>query len=167
MPPRSQRTNILVSLLFTLFGGPGVMLLYLPALITRWRVPSSPLPLQILAWTLILIGLLPLLESITRFVWAGRGTLAPFAPTETLVISGLYRYVRNPVYVGDLCAILGQAILFHSSALILYGFAVWLALHLFITLYEEPTLRRKFGPAYDSFLQNVPRWIPRFTPWTC
>ena len=160
MPPRSQRKNFLVSLLFTIFGGPGIIVLYLPLAITRWRVPPSPAPFRTLAWILIATGLLPLLESISRFVWAGRGTLAPFAPTETLVVSGLYRFVRNPMYVADLAAISGQAILFRSVSLVVYGLVIWLGLHLFVTRYEEPTLRRKFGTSYDAFCNNVPRWIP-------
>ena len=165
MPPRSQRANFRVSLLFTIFGGPGFIVVYLPAAITRWRVPPSSTSLRFLSSALIVLGLLPLFESISRFVWAGRGTLAPFAPTETLVVSGLYRFVRNPMYVADLCAILGQALLFQSLGLCMYALLILLGLHLFITRYEEPTLRRKFGSTYDRFCQNVPRWIPRITPW--
>jgi len=163
MPPRSQSKNFLVSLLFTIFGGPGIIVVYLPAAIARWRIPPSPKLFQALAWMFIVAGLLPLAESIARFIWAGRGTLAPFAPTETLVVSGLYRYVRNPMYVADLAAIAGQAILFRSFSLVVYGLLVGLGLHLFITRYEEPTLRRSFGSSYDAFCMNVPRWIPRFT----
>jgi protein-S-isoprenylcysteine O-methyltransferase Ste14 len=165
MPPRSQRANFCVSLLFTIFGGPGFIVVYLPAVITRWRIPPSSNSLRFVACTMIVLGLLPLFESISRLVWAGRGTLAPFAPTETLVVSGLYRFVRNPMYVADLCAILGQALLFQSPGLCLYASIILLGLHLFITRYEEPTLHRKFGRTYDQFCQNVPRWIPRITPW--
>ncbi len=126
VPPCSR--NFLVSLLFTIFGGPGIIVVYLPAAliylsadIPRWRVPPSPIPLQALAWILIVGGLLPHTESIARFIWAGRGTLAPFAPTQTLVVSGLYRYVRNPMYVGDLAAIAGEAHLFRSFSLVVHG----------------------------------------------
>jgi protein-S-isoprenylcysteine O-methyltransferase Ste14 len=165
MPPRSHRQNILVSVFFTLFGGPGVILVLLPAAITRWRIPPSSTPVRALAWTLIIAGLLPLFESIARFVWAGQGTLAPFASTVSLVISGFYRYVRNPMYVADLTVISGQAVLFHNVGLVVYGLLVWLGLHIFVTQYEEPTLRRAFGSAYATFCNNVPRWVPRFIPW--
>jgi len=116
-----------------------------------------------LAWTLIALALLPLLESILRFVWAGRGTLAPFAPTETLVVSGFYRHVRNPMYVGVLTGVAGQAVLFRSFALAGYGVLLALGFHLFVTRYEEPTLRRQYGSSYDAFRSHVPRWTPRPT----
>jgi hypothetical protein len=86
MSAPSQARNFIVTLLFTVFGGPGILGVYLPAAITRWRIPASPMPLRVLAWLLIVIGLVPLAESIARFMWVGRGTLVPFAPTETLVI---------------------------------------------------------------------------------
>jgi len=103
--------------------------------------------------------------NLARFVWAGRGTLVPFAPTETLVASGFYRHVRNPMYVGVLTGIAGQVILFRSLSLAAYLILVASGFHLFVTRYEEPTLRRKYGPSYDAFCRNVPRWIPRWTPW--
>jgi protein-S-isoprenylcysteine O-methyltransferase Ste14 len=164
MSGRSQRRNLAVSLLFTVFGGPGIAGVYLPAAITRWRIPPSPASQRALAWTLIALALLPLLESIARFVWAGRGTLAPFAPTETLVVSGFYRHVRNPMYVGVLTAVAGQAVLFRSLALVAYGVLLALGFHLFVTRYEEPTLRKKYA-GYEAFCRNVPRWIPRWTAW--
>ncbi len=111
MAARSQRGNLVISLLFTVFGGPGIVGVGLPAAITRWRIPPSSAPLRALAWTLIVLALVPLAESVARFVWAGRGTLAPLAPPETLVISGFYRYVRNPMYLGVLAGIAGQTLL--------------------------------------------------------
>ena len=161
MAPRSQRYNLAISLLFTVFGGPGIAAVYLPAAITRWRIPPAPVSVRALGWTLSALALLPLVESISRFVWAGRGTLAPFAPTEKLVISGFYRRVRNPMYLGVLTGIAGQAILFQSRALVAYGAVLALGFHLFVTRYEEPALRKKYGAEYDAFCQRVPRWIPR------
>ena len=163
MSAPSQARNFIVTLLFTIFGGPGILGVYLPGAITRWRIPASPMSLRVLAWLLIVIGLVPLAESIARFMWVGRGTLVPFAPTETLVISGFYRHVRNPMYVGVLAGVAGQMILFHSFALAAYAVLLALGFHLFVTRYEEPTLRRRYGAHYDAFCRSVPRWIPRWT----
>lgn len=77
------------------------------------------------------------------------------------MITGLYRYVRNPMYVGVAAAIFGQALLFENKDLLIYGALVWLAVHLFVCYYEEPTLRKTFGEEYESFCREVPRWIPR------
>ena len=95
----------------------------------------------------------------------GLGTPAPIAPTQNLVVTGLYRYVRNPIYIAVVCVTAGQALLFGDGRLLLYGAAVWLAFHLFVVLYEEPTLQGEFGMEYETFRANVPRWIPRLTPW--
>ena len=110
---------------------------------------------------LICAGFPVLLDSFYRFAMEGLGTPAPVAPPTHLVIGGLYRYVRNPMYVGVGAAIFGQALMFGSKELLLYGGLVWLAFHLFIYFYEEPTLRKTFGEEYDVFCREVPRWIPR------
>ena len=110
---------------------------------------------------LLLIGAAIVLDSFARFALQGLGTPAPVLPTKHLVITGLYRYVRNPMYVGVGAAIFGQALMFGSKELLLYGGLVWLAFHLFIYFYEEPTLRKTFGEEYDVFCREVPRWIPR------
>jgi protein-S-isoprenylcysteine O-methyltransferase Ste14 len=164
MAARSQRKNLAISLLFTVFGGPGIVGVYVPAAITRWRIPPSPAPIRAVAWTLLALALVPLAESIARFVWAGRGTLAPFAPADTLVISGFYHHVRNPMYIGVLAGIAGQALLFRSLALAAYLVLIAFGFHLFVTRYEEPTLRKKYGSSYDAFSRSVPRWIPRLKP---
>ena len=158
---RSAFANAVISLAFTILGGPGILGVLLPALITHWRVSPSPIALRVLAWALVVIGLVPLLESIARFVWSGRGTLVPFAPTETLVGAGFYRWVRNPMYVGVLSGIAGQAILFQSLLLAGYAFLVALGFHLVVTLYEEPTLQKQFGASYEEFSRRVCRWLPR------
>ena len=101
-----------------------------------------------------------------RFAIEGLGTPAPIAPTRHLVVTGFYRHVRNPMYVAVLAVILGQALLFANARLLAYGAAFWLACHLFVVFYEEPTLRRSFGADYDAFRANVPRWIPRLRPWS-
>ena len=87
-------------------------------------------------------------------------------PTKHLVVGGLYRYVRNPMYAGVAAAIFGQALFFASKRLLIYGGLVWLAFHLFVFFYEEPTLRATFGEEYKIFCEIVPRWIPRLSPWS-
>ena len=106
-------------------------------------------------------GLVVLLEAFGRFVFEGIGTPAPVAPTEKLVVGGLYRYVRNPMYLAVAAAILGQAAVLGRWVLVAYtgvfGSIVWAFVH----WYEEPTLRRRFGAEYEEYLRAVPRWWPR------
>jgi protein-S-isoprenylcysteine O-methyltransferase Ste14 len=102
---------------------------------------------------------------IRAFRAAGLGTPAPIAPTQHLVVTGLNRYVRNPIYVTVAAVIFGQALLFGDWRLFAYGAVVWLVFHLFVVGYEEPTLKRSFGAEYEAFCINVPRWIPRLTAW--
>ena len=89
----------------------------------------------------------------------------PAAPPERLVVTGFNRFVRNPMYVGLLTAILGQALLFDSLALVLYAVIGWIATASFVHWYEEPTLARTFGEQYEEYRRNVPAWTPRLTPW--
>jgi protein-S-isoprenylcysteine O-methyltransferase Ste14 len=96
------------------------------------------------------------------FALRGLGTPAPIAPPSKLVVEGLHRYVRNPMYVGVVLIVIGQAVLFRSMTLAGYAAAIWLAAHSFVLLYEEPILQRKFGEQYAEYRQRVPRWIPRF-----
>jgi len=158
--------NIAISALFTLFGGPGILLFYVPWRITHFRIPDDePLALAGSAVVLIAAGLVPLLESILRFIVVGRGTLVPTAPPEHLVVTGLYRYVRNPMYVGVLTAIAGEAVLFGRRGMAVHFVVVALAMHLFVRLYEEPKLERTFPLEYPHYRRNVRRWLPRWTPW--
>jgi protein-S-isoprenylcysteine O-methyltransferase Ste14 len=145
---------------------PGTVVVYLP-----WAILGRPDLLSVQLGSLRLVGLLPFalgIGMLLRCCWAfaviGRGTLAPIDPPRVLVVEGLYRYVRNPMYVGVAFALLGEAILFGSGSLLLYGAAFVLVSHLFVVIYEEPALRRKFGAAYDEYRRRVPRWIPRATP---
>ena len=108
---------------------------------------------------------LGLVDSFARFALQGLGTPAPIAPTRKLVVTGLYRYVRNPIYVAVVAVILGQALLFGAWGLILYGALFRLACHAFVVAYEEPMLEQTLGADYEGFRANVPRWIPRITPW--
>jgi len=114
---------------------------------------------------LICAGLPVLLDSFYRFAGEGLGTPAPVAPPTHLVIGGLYRYVRNPMYVAVSSLVFGQGLLFGSIQVLKYGVLVVLGFHLFVLLYEEPVLRRKFGAEYDNYCRNVRRWWPRLKAW--
>ena len=163
---RTQRRNAVVSVLFTVFGGPGIVVVWLPLWITRFRVPAGePLGQRLVATALIVAGLLPGLESVWRFVRVGRGTLIPTAPTEHLVVSGFYRYVRNPMYAGVMVALAGEALLLWNRGLLVEWALMCLGFNLFVRLYEEPTLEKRYGSEYAVFKRNVPRWWPRLRPW--
>jgi protein-S-isoprenylcysteine O-methyltransferase Ste14 len=155
------------SLFFTIVV-PGTVTMLLPYLILEdtgegsvrwgWRAALALLP--------IALGAAVLLRSIWEFFRRGRGTLAPIDPPKELVVTGLYRYVRNPMYVGVLLVLLGETALFASRALLLYT-ALWFAVvHLFVVLYEEPTLAHRFGDSYTRYRHAVRRWVPgrRYTP---
>jgi len=151
------------SLLFFLIA-PVTVGFVVPWWIAGWRVGTS-------FWAaggafLVLGGLVPLIESFVRFARVGLGTPAPIAPTEHLVVTGYYRYVRNPMYLGVLAIIVGNGLILGSLAVFGYAALVALGFALFVLGYEEPTLRRQFGAEYEEFRRNVPRWIPRLTPWT-
>jgi protein-S-isoprenylcysteine O-methyltransferase Ste14 len=162
----SRARIVVVSVLFTLFGGPGVLLVFVPWLLTRLHVPANqPIALKVLCGVVIVAGLVPLLESIGRFVLVGRGTLVPAVPTERLVESGLYRFVRNPMYLGVLTVIAGEALLFESRGVMFEFFVAWIGMDLFVRLYEEPRLMRAFPAEYARYCRNVRRWLPRPTPW--
>ena len=145
----SFRRNVIVTILFTIFGGPGIVLVYLPLWITRFRVPAGePWWQMALAGVLIAAGVAPGFESARRFLAVGLGTLVPTAPTEHLVVSGFYRFVRNPMYVGVLIALIGEAVLFERRIMIVYPVIVWMVVNLFVCFYEEPTLTRRYGEEY-------------------
>ncbi len=147
---------------------PGIVAGYVPWRICRWRVG---VPLLGISWFRLIgvlwiaAGLLVLLDSFARFALQGLGTPAPIFPTRHLVVSGLFRYVRNPMYLAVAMLILGQGVFFGSIHVLEYGAVVWVGFNVFVLLYEEPTLRESFGPEYEQFCANVPRWIPRLRPW--
>jgi protein-S-isoprenylcysteine O-methyltransferase Ste14 len=141
---------------------------WMPYAISGWRVGPPLLGaagLRPLGAILLVIGVAGLVDSFARFALQGRGTPAPIAPTERLVVSGLYRYARNPMYLSLISAIVGQALLFGDLNLLRYAAVVWLLVHLFVLAYEEPTLRAQFGRSYDLYRAHVPRWLPRLRPW--
>jgi Phospholipid methyltransferase len=147
---------------------PGIVAVYIPWRICRWHV-EAPLTgvfsIRILGVLLIAAGFSVLLDSFARFAVQGLGTPAPLFPNRHLVVSGLYRYMRNPMYVAVVTLIVGQGLFFGDVRVLEYGIAVWTAFHLFVLIYEEPTLRNTYGSEYEAFCANVPRWVPRFRPW--
>lgn len=163
---RSRAASLAFSGLFLVIA-PGTIAGYLPWLIGRWRFAADLGESWAVrgAGVMLLLGGTALLECFVRFAWVGLGTPAPVAPPERLVVSGLYRHVRNPMYVAVLALVLGQALLFSQLRLLLYAAAVWLLFHLFVLAYEEPTLRRSFPADYETYNRAVPRWIPRIRPW--
>jgi protein-S-isoprenylcysteine O-methyltransferase Ste14 len=155
------------SALFLLVA-PGTVAGYVPWRISGWRIQAPLLhssPFRWIGVSLIAAGVPVLLDSFARFALKGLGTPAPVFPTRHLVVSGLYRYVRNPMYVAVAAVILGQGLLFGEVRVLAYGVLVWLGFHLFVVLYEEPTLRRSFGTEYEIFCAHVARWIPRLSAW--
>jgi protein-S-isoprenylcysteine O-methyltransferase Ste14 len=126
-----------------------------------WWISGWPAPRLWPGILLIAVGAVILLRAFVRFVREGRGTPAPIAPTERLVIGGDYRFVRNPMYVGVVAAVLGQALLFLDPWLFAYAVAAWAVMASFVRWYEEPVLRRRYGPQYEEYCRAVPAWLPR------
>jgi len=147
---------------------PGTLAVYVPWMLTQWQMAPPLLgflPFRVIGGLLIALGLPVLLDSFARFALQGLGTPAPIAPPRHLVVTGLYRHVRNPMYVAVTSLIFGQGLLFGNAGLLAYGLVVWLSFHVFVLVYEEPTLRDKFGDEYKTFCAHVRRWWPRVTPW--
>ena len=133
-----------------------------PWALTGWRAAGPvPAPLAGLGILLVGAGAAALLHAFGRFVVEGIGTPAPVAPTRHLVVGGLYRYVRNPMYLAVLAAIVGQGLILGRPVLLAYAAAVAAAFVAFVRGYEEPTLRRTFGSEYEEYLRAVPGWWPR------
>jgi protein-S-isoprenylcysteine O-methyltransferase Ste14 len=142
---------------------PGIVAGLLPWALTGWESRSPWPPLQIAGLALLVVGLAVLLHSFVRFVVEGLGTPAPVAPTEHLVIGGLYRYVRNPMYLAVAATIIGQALILGRPGLLAYAAAFGAAVASFVHAYEEPTLARRYGEQYDAYRRAVPAWWPRRT----
>jgi len=159
------RVPLLKTLLFTIVV-PGTVVVLVPWWLLKGQVSVHG------GWTgaagvaLVVCGAALYLRCAWDFAMRGRGTPAPVDPPRQLVVAGVYRYVRNPMYLGVLCMLVGEAALFHATVLLGYAGAFFLACHLFVISHEEPTLRRKFGPAHERYCAAVPRWFPRLTPWT-
>jgi protein-S-isoprenylcysteine O-methyltransferase Ste14 len=148
--------------LFFLVLVPGLLMGYFPFLISTNDTELFTLGLlSYLAFPLWFIGWTAMLWCFWDFTFQGKGTPAPIDPPKVLVAVGLYRYVRNPMYVAGLIALFGWILWSPSLPLIVAPFLLFIATHLFVTFYEEPTLKKKFGVRYEDYIKRVPRWMPR------
>lgn len=152
------------SLVFLLIA-PGVVAGLVPWLLTGWDSTDPLVALQAVGAALIAVGSAVLLSAFARFVVDGLGTPAPVAPPSHLVVGGLYRHVRNPMYVAVAATIVGQAALLGRPALLLYALAFMAAVAAFVYGYEQPMLSERFGAEYERYRDNVPAWWPRLRPW--
>jgi protein-S-isoprenylcysteine O-methyltransferase Ste14 len=162
-----RRLALVGSLAFLLLA-PGTVAVFVPWWISRWRMQPPLLGLaasRVAGLLMVTAAVAILLDSFVRFALQGRGTPAPVLPTRQLVVTGLYRHVRNPMYVAVVAVIVGQGLILGDVRVLGYGALLWLVFHLFVVGYEEPTLRRSFGAEYEKFCANVPRWIPRLRAW--
>jgi protein-S-isoprenylcysteine O-methyltransferase Ste14 len=148
---------------------PGVVAGLVPWWLTGWRV-RGPLahwaPVRVAGVIMLTAGAIVLAQAFVRFVAEGRGTPAPVAPTERLVTGGLYRHVRNPMYVAVVAVITGQALALGQPVLLGYAAAVWITVASFVRWYEEPALARQFGAQYEAYRRSVRAWWPRIRPRT-
>src|SRR5271157_3822009 len=154
---------------------PGIVTIVIPATILwlsgtdsfgLWRsVPASRVVLPVIGGICICLGLLLMVATIRLFVTVGKGTLAPWEPTQRLVVQGVYRHVRNPMISGVILVLLGESLLTASLPLSCWFLVATLVNAAYIPLSEEPGLVKRFGGEYLTYKRNVPRWVPRWTPW--
>ena len=140
----------------------------IPWWLTGWRARDLSvwwLPVRVVGVVLLVAGAGVLVHAFARFVAEGVGTPAPVAPTRELVVGGLYRYVRNPMYLAVLAAIVGQALVLGRLVLLAYAAVMATAFVTFVRGYEEPTLAEQFGARYQAYRAAVPGWWPRRHPW--
>ena len=164
MSLRGRGGALAKTLLFTVLV-PATVTVYVPRRILLSRSQDDVLPIGPLRYVgaaLLATGAAVYLWCAWDFATAGGGTPAPIDPPRSLVVRGLYRHVRNPMYLGILLLLGGEAMLFRSRALLAYAGLVFLFFFLFVVAYEEPALRRKFGQTYERYCDRVPRWIPQF-----
>jgi protein-S-isoprenylcysteine O-methyltransferase Ste14 len=149
-----------------LVAAPGVAAGLLPRLLTDWRSSNPPVSAAVLGALLIALGTGVLLHAVARFVTEGRGTPAPIAPTERLVLGGLYRHVRNPMYLAVGATIVGQSLLLGRPLLFAYAAVFWIVVAAFVRGYEEPTLSARYGEEYAAYRRAVRAWWPRLRAWS-
>jgi protein-S-isoprenylcysteine O-methyltransferase Ste14 len=157
---RRRALEATVGSIVFLLVAPGLVAGVGPWLVTRWRV-HSPSALQVVGAVVIAAGAVVLLQAFLRFVVEGLGTPAPVAEPDRLVIGGLYRYVRNPMYIAVGATIVGQAAFFGEPLLLAYAGAFWALTAAFVRWYEEPHLARRYGAEYEEYCRAVPAWLPR------
>ena len=149
------------------FVAPGTNAVLVPWLITGWDRPDVGTGvLDVLGICLLALGLAAVIACFSRFVTEGSGTPAPTAPTESLVVGGLYRHVRNPMYIAVAAMIGGQALVFRSTGVLWWLLIFMVAVWSFVRAYEEPELAKQFGPSYQRYREAVPGWWPRFTAYS-
>jgi protein-S-isoprenylcysteine O-methyltransferase Ste14 len=163
-PPIRQRYSAILKTLLFILVVPCTVVVWLPwhLGLVDWHMQRG-IPIRIAGVTLLVIGSAIALHSFFSFAWSGRGTPAPVDAPRTLVTAGLYRYCRNPMYWGVLFGLIGEFLAWGTSlsASMAYGAVFLISVNLFILLYEEPALTRKFGTQYREYCRNVPRWLPR------
>src|SRR4051812_37371912 len=159
------RGGAAVGTLVFLVGQPGVMGGLVTYWLTGWDGLGAPLALRVVGAALLAAGLGVLALTVIRFAVEGLGTPFPAAPTEKLVVGGLYRYVRNPMYLGVVAIVLGQAALLGRVVLLVYAAILWVVVASFVRFYEEPTLSERYGEQYAAYRRAVRGWWPRLTPW--
>ncbi len=166
---KSEESLLLILLKLAVFTVcvPGSVTLWLPLFVLfpairhrsiEWGAPAAA------AVALLAIGIVGYLWCALDFAVFGRGTPAPIDMPKYLVVRGLYKYTRNPMYISVLTVLFGESVLFLSSRLLEYAAAVAVIFHVWVLVQEEPTLRRKMGEAYERYCDEVPRWIPRIAP---
>jgi len=166
-----QDRNIPLLLKTTLFAIliPGTVAGYIPYRIVSHNCPSEGILFSIsmlLPMLLFSAGLLVALRCAMDFVFHGQGTPAPIDSPKELVVQGLYRYTRNPMYLGILMVLFSEAWAFWCGAQLLYAIVLWICFHLFVVFYEEPDLLRRFGDPYRQYRASVPRWWVRWRPYS-
>lgn len=145
---------------------PGTAAGVVPWLLTGWRSREPPHPvIRLVGLVVVVVGAVVLIGAFVRFVTEGRGTPAPIAPTERLVVGGPYRYVRNPMYLAVAATIVGQALLLGRLELLAYAALFLGTTAAFVYWYEEPMLFHRYGSQYETYRRAVPRWWPRWRPW--
>jgi protein-S-isoprenylcysteine O-methyltransferase Ste14 len=160
-----RRTGAALGSAVFLLIAPGVVAGVIPWALTSWQMESASPVIRAVGALLIALGAGFLLHAFARFVVEGLGTPAPVAPTQRLVVGGVYRHVRNPMYLAVAAIIVGQALLFGQPVLLAYSAAFGAAVFCFVRLYEEPTLAERYGAGYEAYRRAVPGWLPRLTPW--
>lgn len=131
-----------------------------------WEIaPATRIALPVVGTVLILAGLMLMIATNWLFATIGKGTLAPWNPTQKLVVQGIYRHVRNPMMTGVFSILLGEAVAVASLPLLCWFGLFVVAVVTLIPLFEEPMLVSQFGEEYEEYRRNVPRWIPKFRPW--
>ncbi len=142
-----------------------VTVLILVPLYIETNISIKNIPAFLTGLLLICIGLTGLVLTIATLIRIGDGTLAPWSPTNKLVVKGMYGYVRNPMILSVLITLIGESIAITSLNILLWAAVFFIINNLFFALYEEPNLKRRFGDEYQEYKNNVPRWIPGLKPF--